>query len=64
VKRKLALANLPCTYRQLTDGLMEPGDLPAHMLTPQSLPQGGELLHSNPYFNLSKPKKRKAKRKN
>lgn len=63
VKRKLALANLPCTYRQLTNGLMEPGDLPAHMLTPQSLPQGGELLHSNPFFNSGKPKKRKSKRK-
>lgn len=63
VKRKLAQANLPCTYRVLIDGLMEPGDLPAHMLTPQSLPQGGELLHSNPYFTSGSKKKGKVKRK-
>lgn len=63
VKRKLAQANLPCTYRVLIDGLMEPGDLPAHMLTPQSLPQGGEMLHSNPFFTFGNKKKGKVKRK-
>ena len=62
VKRKLAHGNLPCTYRVLRDGLMEPGDLPESLLTPQSLPQGGELLMSNPFFVSSK-KKRKVKRR-
>ena len=62
VKRKLAQANMPCTFRVLKDGLMEPESLPASMLTPQSLPQGGELLQSNPFFFAGK-KKKKLKRK-
>ncbi len=63
IKRKLVQKALPCSYRTLQQGLLEPERLPASLLTPQYLPTGGELLMSNPFFNLGKGKKRKLKRK-
>lgn len=63
IKRKLVQRALPCTYRTLQQGLLEPESLPASFLTPQNLPTGGELLMSNPFLKLGKSKKRKLKRK-
>ena len=63
IKRKLVQKALPCSYRTLQQGLLEPERLPASLLTPQYLPTGGELLMSNPFLSLGKGKKRKLKRK-
>ena len=60
IRKKLARARVPCSYRALTFALSKPADIPADALR---LPEGGEYLSSNPFFAAAKTKAKGKRRK-